>query len=146
MDNGDRKGHVYDLHCWIRWTLTRKVGTTVNVILADCKNNNSTLLVFELNSTLLRKPTMRPLVDVCTDAGDGDYTGETNEILALLVAKSTASRNRFVIKIHGRSLEELKVHYVSEREGNQTIRDLGVVSFLSNTSRSIVFQRYKRTC
>ena len=145
MDNGDRKGHVYDLHCWIRWTLPRKVGTTVNVTLADCKNNDSTLLVYELNSTLLSKPTMRPLVDVCKDAGNGDYTGETNEILALLVARSTASRNRFVVEFHGRSLEELEVHYVSEREGNQTIYDLGVMSFLSNKSRSIVFKRYKWT-
>ena len=117
-DKKDRRGHVHDLHCWIWWTLLRKTGTTVNVKMADCKNNDSTLLVYELNSTLLRKPTIRPLVHVCKDGENGENFGKTNEILALLMTKGTGSRNKFYVEIHGRSLEELEVHYLSEREGN----------------------------
>ena len=117
VDSRDRDGHMYDLFCWIRCTTTRKLGIVIKIQRIDCKNDNNTILVYELNSTLPHRPTVQPIVDICKSVVNGEYLGETNEVLLLVKAKSTVSRNVFFIDLFERSIDQLEVQYISAYEG-----------------------------
>ena len=116
-DNGRyHGGNTYDRFCWIRATVREKWATVVKVNMKDCKDNDNTMLVFELNSTLPHTPSLRPIVDICSSKQNKEYFGETDEVL-VLVTKRTASRNKFLIHVYGRSPDQLKVHYITQHQG-----------------------------